>query len=206
PASTTTRSVRSPTGSTRSSSASAPRSPATDGSGSSPPRAPASTGRRAPTTPPQAASRSPGPPLPVDSRSTSRSPTGSRRRSSSPTGSAPPSQARADRSRSRELSGASGPIGSAAGPQPDAPSPTYAHPTSTGGGEARRLASGPMPCRLQEAMMSSTSRTPSPDHPFRGAHVSAPAEAGSSGGTVGNGPAPGRAGSGALARLFTMLY
>src|SRR5699024_12671848 len=55
-------------------------------------------------------------------------------------------------------------------------------------------------------MMSSTSRTPSPDHPFRGAHVSAPAEAGSSGGTVGNGPAPGRAGSGALARLFTMLY
>ena len=54
--------------------------------------------------------------------------------------------------------------------------------------------------------MSSTSRTPSPDHPFRGAHVSAPAEAGSSGGTVGNGPAPGRAGSGALARLFTMLY
>src|SRR5699024_7277160 len=55
-------------------------------------------------------------------------------------------------------------------------------------------------------MMSSTSRTPSPDHPFRGAHVSAPAEAGSSGGTVGNGPAPGRAGSGALARLCTMPY
>src|SRR5699024_12633394 len=55
-------------------------------------------------------------------------------------------------------------------------------------------------------MMSSTSRTPSPDHPFRDAHVSAPAEAWSSGGTVGNGPAPGRAGSGALARLFTVLY
>lgn len=54
--------------------------------------------------------------------------------------------------------------------------------------------------------MSSTSRTPSPDHPFRGAGTSAPAEAWSSGGPVGNGPAPGRAGSGALARLFTVLY
>src|SRR5699024_9671690 len=55
-------------------------------------------------------------------------------------------------------------------------------------------------------MMSSTSRTPSPDHPFRGAGTSAPAEAWSSGRPVGNGPAPGRAGSGALARLFTVLY